>query len=120
MWIQKIIVLIYGLALTIGFVTHRHIDTCYIELYQQSNLLGDKVKVQYKRSNIRKINAKSIEVTGDPAYCCFKVFSKKHRKGARITVHGGDEFDDLIELGLRQVKSIVRLRPQRCISEKLK
>ena len=74
MWIQKIIVLIYGLALTIGFVTHRHIDTCYIELYQQSNLLGDKVKVQYKRSNIRKINAKSIEVTGDPAYCCFKVF----------------------------------------------
>ena len=74
MWIQNIIVLIYALALTIGFVTHRHIDTCYIELYQQKNLLGDKVKVQYKRSNIRKINAKSIEVTGDPAYCCFKVF----------------------------------------------
>jgi len=118
MWIQKIIVLIYGVALTIGFVTPQHSDTCYIELYPQSNLQGDEVKIPYKRRNIRKINVKSIEVTGDPAYCCFKVFSKKHHKGARITVHGGEEFDDLIELGLSQVKSIRRLRPQRC--EKLK
>ena len=73
-WIQNIFVLIFGLALTKGFVTPRHSDTCFIGLYQQSNLLGDEVKVQYKRSNIRKINVLSIEVTGDPAYCCFKVF----------------------------------------------
>ena len=73
-WIQNIFVLIFGLALTEGFVTPRHSDTCFIGLYQQSNLLGDEVKVQYKRSNIRKINVLSIEVTGDPAYCCFKVF----------------------------------------------
>merc|ERR1712026_529726 len=113
-WIQKIFVLIFGLSLTKGFVTPKHSDTCFIDLYQQSNLLGDEVKVHYKRSNIRKINVLSIEVTGNPENCCFKVFSKKHRKGARITVHGGDEYDDLIELGLTRVKSVFRLKPERC------
>merc|ERR1712038_622991 len=118
--IQMIFVLIFGLALTKGFVTPKHSGTCYLELYQQNNLLGDEVKVQYKRSNIRKINVLSIEVTGDPVYCCFKVFSKKHRKGARITVHGGEEYDDLIELGLIRVKSVQRLKPERCQKQKQK
>jgi len=115
-----VLLLICGLALTEGLVTPPRSDTCYIGLYQQSNLLGDEVKVQGWRRNIRNIgNVLSIEVTGDPASCCFKVFSKERYKGTRITVHGGEEFDDKIEMGLNQVKSIFRLPPKRCKKLKL-
>jgi len=124
-WKQKIIgpivlVLIIGLALPKGFVTPKRNNTCYLELYQQKHLLGEEVHVKAKRSRIRKINVKSMEVTGDPAYCCFKVFSQKHFKGARVTVHGGDKYETKMELGLIRVKSIVRLKPKRCFKEKLK
>ena len=59
-------------------------------------------------------------VTGNLLIEPFLLFSKKHHKGARITVHGGDEYDDLIELGLIRVKSVVRLKPEHCLKQKLK
>ena len=73
-WLLKVTVLTFGLALAQGRFLTKRSDTCYIDLYQQSNLLGDEIQVEYKRSNIRKIDVLSLEVTGDPAYCCFKVF----------------------------------------------